>query len=430
MAETKTIGTLNREILWVFLAGMGLILASSGVWILQPQDQILSRGGWLAGIGISLSTILLWLRSRPGDQLVIQPEAWALHREEADHYRLQATFVARNENPIFEVTLAQVNPRVHVLSNDSIQDIQTNIQLRSLHSDMPARPDNYWQAYIISPQSQTRLELELDLRGANLDHLQSCWVELDYIQYGRQLRTPKTSHLIVPLQMVEPLSNPTWQSKGDVQLLPIPTHLLSPSDRWPDVIRRYVQPQAKPGDYIAISETAAAVVQGHLRHPTDVKPGWVARRLCYAFPSKTSLSSSYGLQSLIDESGVWRVLRAFVIGSVAKVVGIPGVFYELAGEQAALIDDVTGTLPPYDQFIVLGPRQPEQLVNEIKAATGQDIAIVDANDLGEVKILAATAGVKPELVIQALGKNPAGNSAEQTPIVLIRPQTEVNHEPA
>ena len=32
-------------------------------------------------------------------------------------------------------------------------------------------------------------------------------------------------------------------------------------------------------------------------------------------------------------------------------------FYRLAGDQARLIDDITGTTPPYDQTIVLGPER-------------------------------------------------------------------------
>jgi hypothetical protein len=82
---------------------------------------------------------------------------------------------------------------------------------------------------------------------------------------------------------------------------------------------------------------------------------------------------------------------------------------------------VTGTLPPYDQFIVLGPEQPQKVVEDIKAQTGLEVAIVDVNDLKRVKVLAATAGVSESLLNAVLIDNPAGNAAEQTPIVLIRP---------
>jgi len=98
-----------------------------------------------------------------------------------------------------------------------------------------------------------------------------------------------------------------------------------------------------------------------------------------------------------------------------------GVFYQLAGEQARLIDDVTGTLPPYDQFIILGPEHPEKVVEEIQRKTGLAAAIVDVNDLKAVKVLAASPQASIPLLEQALRDNPAGNADEQTPLVLIRP---------
>ncbi|CDM97409.1 conserved protein of unknown function [Limnospira indica PCC 8005] len=104
----------------------------------------------------------------------------------------------------------------------------------------------------------------------------------------------------------------------------------------------------------------------------------------------SSLATACGLQTLVDIVGPVRVFGAFVGGAIGKVLGHPGGFYELAGEQARLIDDVTGTLPPYDQFIVLGPEDPQGVVNRIRQATGLEAAIVDVNDLKAVKILAAT----------------------------------------
>ena len=98
-------------------------------------------------------------------------------------------------------------------------------------------------------------------------------------------------------------------------------------------------------------------------------------------------------------------------------------FYELAGDQARLIDDVTGTLPPYDQFIVLGPDNPTKIVQDIYNATGLKAAIVDVNDLKAVKILAVTPDTDVDLITSALLDNPAGNADEQTPVVLIHPKS-------
>jgi len=179
---------------------------------------------------------------------------------------------------------------------------------------------------------------------------------------------------------------------------------------------------AEAGNIVTLAESAIAIMQGRFIHPSDVRPGWLAKRLCYYFMPTSSLATACGLQVLVDQVGAWRVFFAFVVGSFAKILlQKAGVFYQLAGEQARLIDDVTGTLPPYDQFIVLGPDQPQQVVDDIKAQTGLDAAIVDVNDLKRVKVLAATAGVSEDLLNHALIDNPAGNAAEQTPIVLIRP---------
>lgn len=425
-AKAQQGSPLIKALAWV---GLGIALwggADFGLgWGQQP--------GWSVAIGLTLilGAGVAWIRSRPPDHLVVTPQDWKL-TQDPEVYRLQAQFVARNLNPSLEVTLAWVEPRLHLLSAGSVAEMGSRVTVRSAHSDLAPRPDNYWQAYIISPQSCTGLEVEIELRGPHLAQLQTCWLELDYIQYGRQQRTLKTAHLIAPLQQQDPLTDPQWRTQGTApqeiaKVLPIPTHLLTPSDHWPTVLERYVLPHAQPGDIVAISETAAAVVQGQFRHPNDVKLSRLARILCYLFPSKTSLSSAYGMQVLIDSSNPWRVVGALVVGAVAKAMGIRGLFYALAGDQAALIDDVTGTLPPYDQFLVLGPQNPEQITQPLQAKTGLSIAIVDANDLGEVKLLALSQDPSsPDTgaaatITSALKRNPAGNSAEQTPIVLIRP---------
>jgi hypothetical protein len=76
--------------------------------------------------------------------------------------------------------------------------------------------------------------------------LRSAWLELDYVQYGRQRRTLKTSHLILPLQEVNPLPELRWQQQGPVSWAAIPTHLLTPSDDLAEVLRRYVGPTSNP----------------------------------------------------------------------------------------------------------------------------------------------------------------------------------------
>jgi hypothetical protein len=82
---------------------------------------------------------------------------------------------------------------------------------------------------------------------------------------------------------------------------------------------------------------------------------------------------------------------------------------------------VTGTLPPYDRFIVLGPVEADGVCASIAARTGLPTVVVDANDLGFVDVIGRSAGVDEGLVVRALRSNPAGNADESTPLVLIRP---------
>jgi hypothetical protein len=177
----------------------------------------------------------------------------------------------------------------------------------------------------------------------------------------------------------------------------------------------------QPNDVLTIGETPLAVIQGRYAHPSTVEPSMLARLLCRVFHPTSSLATACGLQTLIDIVGPARVLCAWIAGLLLKLVGIKGGFYRLAGEQARLIDDVTGTTPPYDQTLVLGPAHPERFCQEMAAALGVSVAVVDVNDLGRVKVLAASRGSDLPLIERALRPNPAGNANERTPLVLIRP---------
>ena len=108
------------------------------------------------------------------------------------------------------------------------------------------------------------------------------------------------------------------------------------------------------------------------------------------------------MQTLVDYHGALRVLFAFIVGVLARLfLRKRGVFYDLAGYQAPLIDDVTGTLPPYDQFVCLGPKDPKSVAERVKEETGFETAIVDVNDLRVVKILAKTDGMHQCVVTSA-----------------------------
>lgn len=207
----------------------------------------------------------------------------------------------------------------------------------------------------------------------------------------------------------------------NIEVIPIKTHVITKKDNIIEVIKKYAGPLMSKGDIITIAETVLAISQGRYMRPDEVHPSLAARTISRFINQDGSLSSPYALQVVMNEEGKVRVVSAFVIGSLCqKLFGMQGVFYRLAGAQASLVDDITGTMPPFDKFIILGPRQPKKIVQEIKKRLGVDVAIIDANDLGRTKIVAFTGGIDKKLLEAVFRKNPAGNADQQTPIVLIK----------
>ncbi|MGQ9866601.1 MAG: F420-0:Gamma-glutamyl ligase [Pseudanabaenaceae cyanobacterium] len=379
---------------------------------------------WVIGLAIAAGWGFLeyQYRQREGNDLELDEGKWERLVFEKQRYVLLGSFVATNFTDDWDVFIPEVRPEITLLADGAIAPIQQRIGLRALHPGRTPRADNYWEAYIVKGQHTTQLEVEIELTGPDLSILEALWVRVHYLTYGPEGRIPRVRHCVVPLRFPDPNAPERWLPTPSADVFPIRTHLLSPLDDVVEVLRHYVLPHAQTGDVVTIGESPLAIMQGRWRHPSDIYPGWLARRLCYYFIRTSSLATACGLQALIDEVGAWRVAFAFAVGAIAKgLFRIPGVFYRLAGEQARLIDDVTGTIPPYDQFIVYGPENPQAVCDRILAETGLQAAIVDVNDLKRVFVLAKTPGVSLELLNEALLDNPAGNAAEQTPIVLIRP---------
>lgn len=373
-------------------------------------------------LGLGTLGLEIQYRLRPGNKLELTRGEWNLDLSDDRHYVLRGELEFQNLTSNLEIMIPEVSAQLTLLSKASLDGIKHTIKVIPAHIDAGAREDNYWFGYIVKAKKTTRIKVLVEIEGEDLKSLQSAWVKVKYLTYGPEGRIPKVRHLVLPLQYPDPTMIPNKRVvEGVAEVYPIRTHLLTHIDDPVQVIKRYVLPHAQPGDIVTLGETPVALMQGRFYHPSQIKPGWVAQRVCYFFMPTSSLATACGMQTLVNQVGSARVLFAIVVGTIAKLLGKPGVFYQLAGEQARLIDDVTGTLPPYDQFIVLGPGDPQNVVNTLQKETGLGAAIVDVNDLKAVKILAATSGLSTALIEEALRSNPAGNADEQTPLVLIRP---------
>ena len=379
-------------------------------------------------IGSAIALVILILlaleaqyRQRPGNDLELTAGKWEFDLYEPQRYLLVGNLEFRNRTRRLEVMVPEIRAQVTLLSSGSLEGVTATTHIIPRHTEATARSDHYWESRIVEIGGEDPIEISIDVQGQDLSDLKVAWVQIHYVTYGPQGRIPKTRHIVVPLKFPSTDDSKRWRPAANSDVLPIRTHLLTELDDPVEVVRRYVVPHAQPGDVVTIGESPLAIMQGRFIHPSEIHPGWLATRLCYLFLPTSSLATACGLQTLINIVGPVRVFVAFVAGAIGKIFGQPGFFYRVAGDQARLIDDVTGTLPPYDKFVVLGPDNAQEIVDQIQRETGLSAAIVDVNDLKAVKILAATSDLSINFLRQALITNPAGNADEQTPVVLIRP---------
>lgn len=202
--------------------------------------------------------------------------------------------------------------------------------------------------------------------------------------------------------------------------IPIRTHIVTEKDDIVDVIEKYTGEIAGPGDIIAVAESVVAITQGRAILPETVHPGALARFLC-RFPGKDgSLATPHAMQLAIEETGLPRILLGAAVAAFGRIIGRRGDFYRVAGHHLALIDDVAGTMWPFERHIILGPKQPDKIVERIRNATGAEAVIADVNDTRNVDILAASKGVDWNGLMKDLEDNPFGNDDQQTPIVILK----------
>jgi hypothetical protein len=201
--------------------------------------------------------------------------------------------------------------------------------------------------------------------------------------------------------------------------IPVRTRLIARGDDLQALLRAALAGLARPGDVVVIAETAVAIAQGRFIAAEAIRPSRLARVLARRAGALATINQPESLQLVIDQVGAWRVLGAACLHVAGRLAGRRGVFYELLGEAIAAIDGYTGTLPPYERAIVLGPAEPDRVSTELAAALGVHVAIVDANDLRRAKALGASPHLVRENVERALLGNPHGNGDEQTPLVVL-----------
>ena len=210
--------------------------------------------------------------------------------------------------------------------------------------------------------------------------------------------------------------------------LPIKTHVVTAADSIPDVAAQYAKAHLQEGDILFISEKCVACSQKRAVPLTQIHPRPLAKFLCkfvYKSPYGIGLGIPETMEMALCECGTPRMLWAAFISAVGKLFGKRGWFYKVAGYRAESIDGPTPyTLPPYNKCVVLGPENPDKVARDVAERIGFACIIVDVNDLTGKILGASSPELNREKLARILKDNPLGQSAQQTPMGIIR---EVKH---
>lgn len=203
------------------------------------------------------------------------------------------------------------------------------------------------------------------------------------------------------------------------------THLVAIKEPLDPIIERDVRPRLQEGGWIAISEKVVTISQGRVVHISAVRPGLLAKvivRGVRKYEDDIGYSHPAKMQVAIWQAGYWRMVAATIVGGITRLFGRHGDFYRIAGHRIAEIDGFNpAAMPPFDEFAMLGPGDPDAYCQRIEDTYGVPTVIIDGNNIN-VEVLGASRGV-PETrakVREILLDNPVGQGDELTPIVIVR----------
>lgn len=213
---------------------------------------------------------------------------------------------------------------------------------------------------------------------------------------------------------------------GDIYLrYAIPTHYVQIGEDYIELIKKYVAPHYKEGDILSISEKIIALCQKRVVYKRNMKVSRLAK-----FLSKFAMSSDagigvdcpYKMQFAIDLCGRIKVIFAAIMAGIGRLFHKKGIFYKIVGTEVSGLDGFYDKVfPEYGEFGIRIPENPTGVCNEIYEKLGIKAMIVDANDI-EIQILgkADTIEKEDEFLEKVIEDNPAGQSKQLTPFILIR----------
>ncbi len=209
-----------------------------------------------------------------------------------------------------------------------------------------------------------------------------------------------------------------------IRLIPIKTGLLTEKDTIVDIVEAFAKEYLQQSDIVVIAESALAITQGRAIPENKIRINHLARllwRFVAKVPYGVGLRSPESMQCAINETGALRILIAAFFSAITKPLGIKGIFYRIAGKQAAMIDAAhTTPVEPFDTCVILGPEKADAVAQQLKYRFGNEFAIMDVNDIGGSWVIGNSGCIPVKKIEQIMKVNPLGQADELTPLCIVR----------
>jgi F420-0:gamma-glutamyl ligase len=204
--------------------------------------------------------------------------------------------------------------------------------------------------------------------------------------------------------------------------LPVRTRWLGADDDLATVLKNCLPPLLL-GDTVVVSEKVAVLLTGRSVPLANVRVGATSRLLArFVRPRSGSrgLSVPAKMQYVLDEVGWFRLVLAACASALTRPVGLPGVFYRVAGPVAR---DLDGARPPYEHRLLppLPPTEAASLCARLEQDLGTGVAVIDINDFGGSIRARSPRALRASQLRRAVSDNPLGQRLRGTPFAVVRP---------
>ncbi len=367
----------------------------------------------------------LYIKNSPKSKLVLIPINYKIKKKDGLN-ELIIDLKITNKSKTKETMISNINFELDFFkskANEYCQNVNYQEEVYIYDKNKEKNLNNYWPTTIIKSKSDLFVRIIYRFNNNNFrKKLKYLWLKVFWENYGHFGISKKKDCLLINLDSQKQKSKEVFEIpiNNKYNAFAIKTDLLGCFDDPVKTVIEYSKGIVEKNDILTIGESPLAIMQNRYISPQNLEYSIFSKALCYFFHPTSSLATACGMQILINSIGVTRITFALIVGFLFKLVGIKGMFYRLTGSESSLIDDISGTVIPYDKSIVMGPLNADLFCKEVSKYLNIDVAVVDVNDLGDVKVLASSNKTVKKILKRTLKSNPAGNADEKTPIVLIR----------